>query len=90
LGSLIEQRLHFGVSAPVFAWWAALIALLFAGSVLLWLFVRVFAFNRRFSRVGRRLSELAGERGLPGQGLEPDRFGELETAFASTPDLLIG
>jgi hypothetical protein len=83
---IVLQQTHFGVSAPAFTWWAAAIALVSAAFFLLWLWISVAVLGSRFKRVTQRLLK-AGHAGRPGQGLNPEQFAELETAFTE-PNLL--
>lgn len=41
LADLVRLQNHFGVSAPAFAWWAAVIALVSVALILLWLAISV-------------------------------------------------
>jgi hypothetical protein len=84
LADLVRLQDHFGVSAPAFAWWAALTALVSVALVLLWLAIRVAVLSSRLKRATRRLLDV-GTADAPGQGLNPEKFTELETAFTGVP-----
>src|SRR4051812_37050279 len=87
LADVVRLQDHFGVSAPAFAWWAAATALVAVALALLWLLISVAVLNSRLKRATRRLLAVATA-GAPGQGLNPDVFAELETAFTGVPNLL--
>jgi hypothetical protein len=54
LADLVRLQNHFGVSAPAFAWWAAMAALVSVAVVLLWLAIRVAVLSSRLKRATRR------------------------------------
>jgi hypothetical protein len=87
LADLLRPQDYFGVSAPAFAWWAAATALVSVALALLWLAISVAILSSRFKRAARRLLEV-GAADAPGQGLNPEKFTELETAFTGAPSLL--
>jgi hypothetical protein len=87
LANLTQLQTHFGVPAPTFAWWAAAIALASVALVLLYLAIKVAVLSRRLKRACRRLLEV-GPLDASGQGLNPEKFATLETAFTGVPSLL--
>jgi hypothetical protein len=87
LAYLAQLQTHFGVPAPAFTWWAAALALSSVAVVLLWLGISVTVLSSRLKPATRLLLQV-GTADAPGQGLNPETFAELETAFAGVPSLL--
>ena len=73
LADLVRLQDHFGVSAPAFAWWAAVIALVSVALILLWLAISVALLGGRLKRAARRLLDV-GSADAPRQGLKPKNF----------------
>src|SRR5215470_15428003 len=84
---LVQEQIHLGVKAPAFAWWAAAAALAFVALVLVWLARRIVLLGSSLTRASRRLRDI-GAANTPGQGLNPERFGEMDTAFDGAPSLM--
>lgn len=86
MNQLIESRQFFGVSAPLFAWVAAALLLLFAASAIITLLIRIRILRASCNSVSRLLTEM--RRPHVGAGLSLSEVEGLRESFGKRPFLV--
>ena len=86
MNQLIESREFFGVSAPLFAWVAAALLLLFAASAIVTLLIRIRILCASCGHVSKLLTEM--RRPTVGAGLSLSAIEGLRESFGKRPFLV--
>ena len=86
MNQLIESRQFFGVSAPLFAWVAAGLLLLFAASAIITLLIRIRILSASCNKLSKSLADL--RRPTLGTGLSVSEIEKLRESFGKRPFLV--
>jgi hypothetical protein len=86
VNQLIESKQFFGVNAPLFAWVAACLLLLFAASAIITLLIRIRILSASCNKLSKSLADL--RRPALGTGLSLSEIEGLRESFGKRPFLI--